>query len=57
MSTLTETPAASAPGRGFDSLEDETHLDALPVQGELPPWLTGSLLRTGPAKWEVAGAR
>jgi beta,beta-carotene 9',10'-dioxygenase len=52
MSTATETPVATA-RRGFDSLEQETHLDGLPVQGELPPWLQGSLIRTGPAKWEV----
>src|SRR5439155_17768149 len=49
---LTDTPVATA-RRGFDSLTDETHLDGLPVRGELPPWLQGSLLRTGPAKWEV----
>ena len=23
------------------------------MHGEIPPWLTGSLLRTGPAKFEV----
>ncbi len=39
--------------KGFESLERETRLDRLPVRGQLPPWLTGSLLRTGPAKWEV----
>ena len=38
---------------GFQTLEDETHLTGLPVRGELPPWLAGSLIRTGPAKWEV----
>ena len=47
----------STPRRGFDSLEVETHVDALPVDGQLPPWLTGSLLRTGPAKWEVGAQR
>ena len=52
MSTVTKAPGASA-HRGFESLENETHVDALPVQGELPAWLTGSLIRTGPAKWEV----
>ena len=26
---------------------------ALPLSGELPAWLEGSLIRTGPAKWEV----
>jgi beta,beta-carotene 9',10'-dioxygenase len=38
---------------GFTSLEEETSIERLPVQGELPAWLCGSLLRTGPAKWEV----
>jgi beta,beta-carotene 9',10'-dioxygenase len=53
MSTVTDTPALANARRGFDSLEEETHLDALPVRGQLPPWLQGSLIRTGPAKWEV----
>jgi beta,beta-carotene 9',10'-dioxygenase len=52
MSTVTATPVVTA-RRGFDSLEEETHLDSLAVQGTLPPWLRGSLIRTGPAKWEV----
>jgi beta,beta-carotene 9',10'-dioxygenase len=52
MSTATQAPGTTA-GRGFESLAKETHIDALPVQGQLPPWLRGSLLRTGPAKWEV----
>src|SRR5436305_1981881 len=50
MATVTESRMAQ---RGFDSLEAEINLDSLPVRGELPPWLQGSLLRTGPAKWEV----
>jgi len=53
MSTVTDTPALANARRGFDSLEEETHLDRLTVRGELPPWLRGSLIRTGPAKWEV----
>ena len=53
MSTVEKsTPAASA-RRGFDSLAEETHVRGLPVRGELPPWLTGSLIRTGPAKWDI----
>jgi carotenoid cleavage dioxygenase-like enzyme len=47
--------AASA-RRGFESLEQEIAVDRLAVEGELPRWLQGSLIRTGPAKWEV-GAR
>ncbi|HXF00448.1 MAG TPA: carotenoid oxygenase family protein [Solirubrobacterales bacterium] len=54
MSTVTKAPVASA-RRGFDSLANETQVDALPVRGQLPPWLEGSLLRTGPAKWEIGG--
>jgi beta,beta-carotene 9',10'-dioxygenase len=53
MSTVTGSPAIATARHGFDSLEEETHLDGLPVQGELPRWLQGSLLRTGPAKWDV----
>ena len=54
MSTAVAAPAFTA-GKGFESLEKETHVDGLPVTGALPPWLQGSLLRTGPAKWEVGG--
>jgi beta,beta-carotene 9',10'-dioxygenase len=55
MSTVTDAPVLAPAGLGFDSLEKETHLDGLPVRGQLPPWLRGSLIRTGPAKWEVGG--
>ncbi|MBA2505146.1 MAG: carotenoid oxygenase family protein [Thermoleophilaceae bacterium] len=39
--------------KGFETLEEEVTLDSLPLEGELPAWLSGSLLRTGPAKFEV----
>jgi beta,beta-carotene 9',10'-dioxygenase len=56
MSQVT-TPAAPAVKQdltaGFDSLDRETRVDHLPLQGRLPDWLEGSLVRTGPAKWEV----
>jgi beta,beta-carotene 9',10'-dioxygenase len=38
---------------GFRTLENEVVVDSLPLEGSLPPWLAGSLLRTGPAKFEV----
>jgi beta,beta-carotene 9',10'-dioxygenase len=47
------SPTAAPPTIGFDSLEKETVIDELPVSGSLPDWLAGSLLRTGPAKFEV----
>ena len=43
----------STPALGFTTLEQETTLDELPLSGELPPWLAGSLLRTGPARFEL----
>jgi carotenoid cleavage dioxygenase-like enzyme len=53
MSASTYPAAATAARVGFQSLDRETHVDGLPVEGRLPAWLQGSLLRTGPAKWEV----
>jgi beta,beta-carotene 9',10'-dioxygenase len=56
-----EPAAASAtaarPTLGFSTLDRETVLDELPIEGELPGWLSGSLLRTGPAKFEVGEQR
>ena len=43
----------SSPALGFQTLDTEVELDALTLEGELPVWLTGSLLRTGPARFEV----
>ena len=43
--------------RGFETLAEETRIESLPVAGELPAWLEGSLLRTGPAKFEAGERR
>ncbi len=41
-------------GAGFRSLTAEIAAPvALPVSGTLPSWLKGTLLRTGPSKFEV----
>ena len=53
MESATASPATGVPAKGIESLESETQVDSVPVGGEVPAWLTGSLLRTGPAKWEV----
>ena len=45
--------STTTPRLGFSTLEEETVIDNVPVTGEIPPWLVGSLLRTGPAKFEV----
>src|SRR5580692_11717008 len=38
---------------GFQTLDQELPPAVLPVEGTLPPWLAGTLLRNGPAKFEV----
>jgi carotenoid cleavage dioxygenase-like enzyme len=38
--------------RGFVTLDQEITRDHLPVQGRIPAWLAGSLLRNGPAQYE-----
>jgi beta,beta-carotene 9',10'-dioxygenase len=40
---------------GFQSMEEEIWVDALPLTGELPAWLRGRLVRLTPALFEVAG--
>ncbi len=56
METTTATATATY-AKGFQSLEEEIVLDSLPIAGELPAWLSGSLLRTGPAKFEAGDRR
>ncbi len=42
---------------GFTSLERETRIPRLAVDGHMPDWLTGTLLRNGPALFEVGPDR
>jgi len=42
---------------GFRSLHDEIAVDALPVEGTVPAWLEGTLVRNGPANYEVGDRR
>ena len=53
MASAATDTAAAAYTDGLRSLDVETHVDELPLSGALPPWLQGSLIRTGPALWEV----
>lgn len=42
---------------GFTSLDEERSLDRLPVEGHMPDWLEGALVRVTPALFEVGGRR
>jgi len=55
-SSASPSPGTAPPPpyhRGFTSLEQTCENLLLPVRGRWPGWLRGSLLRTGPAKYEV----
>lgn len=55
--TIIEEPAAATRrpdyAIGFETLTEERTIDRLDLDGSLPGWLDGSLLRTGPARFEV----
>jgi carotenoid cleavage dioxygenase-like enzyme len=42
---------------GFESMTREVRLPRLPVDGRVPRWLSGALLRNGPSKFEVGSER
>jgi beta,beta-carotene 9',10'-dioxygenase len=42
---------------GFTSQDQEVTVDSAPVSGELPPWLTGALVRVTPALLEIGDRR
>lgn len=42
---------------GFRSVEREHEARRLDVEGRVPDWLSGALLRNGPARFEVGGER
>jgi beta,beta-carotene 9',10'-dioxygenase len=42
---------------GFGKTENEISVDQLPVSGQLPEWLSGTLIRNGPGTFEVGQQR
>src|SRR3954447_20253147 len=48
---LTDTADATI-AQGFRTLDEEVVLDDVPVEGELPGWLEGTLVRNGPARFD-----
>ena len=51
MTTL--AAGADAVALGTTTPERELNIASLPVAGEIPPWLTGSLVRVTPARWDA----
>src|SRR3954453_6444840 len=54
MTTRTAAPTATR-RTGFESQHDETSQEALPLSGQLPEWLSGTLVRVTPAVLEAGG--
>jgi carotenoid cleavage dioxygenase-like enzyme len=57
MATETQTVSGQDYAMGFETLESEIELDSLPVEGSIPEWLAGTLVRNGPAKYEAGEKR
>ncbi|MEL7240303.1 MAG: carotenoid oxygenase family protein, partial [Planctomycetota bacterium] len=45
--------SAPAYAEGFKSQWNETDAGDLPVEGRIPKWLTGTLIRNGPGAWDT----
>ena len=52
MATIASKTTRSA---GFRSLDEEVHVDSVPVTGTVPAWLQGTLVRVTPALMDGAG--
>jgi beta,beta-carotene 9',10'-dioxygenase len=57
MATATSQTPRTDFRLGFQSLDEETSVDSLPVSGRLPDWLGGALVRVTPAKLDVGDRR
>jgi carotenoid cleavage dioxygenase-like enzyme len=54
---MQETAVGSTAAAGFSDLDEEVTLDQVELRGELPPWLSGSLVRVTPARFDIGGDR
>jgi len=52
-----EYTAVTASGAGFHSLTTEVHDHYPTVEGTIPEWLSGTLVRNGPARFEAGDRR
>src|SRR3954468_14174338 len=52
---MQHTSVGSKAQAGFADLDEEVALDEIELRGQLPPWLSGSLVRVTPAKFELEG--
>src|SRR3954467_6381849 len=55
MATRTATPTATR-ATGFETPDEGVSRDRLPLQGRVPEWLSGTLVRVTPALLDVGGA-
>ncbi len=55
--TVPSSPPIPPYRLGFSDQLNEISVDDLPVSGQVPDWLTGDLLRNGPAMWTVGPRR
>jgi carotenoid cleavage dioxygenase-like enzyme len=56
VTALSQTPMTDH-RLGFQSQREEVSVERLPVEGSVPAWLTGALVRVTPAQLEAGGRR
>src|SRR4051812_44424781 len=52
ISLMPTAAADTTVAKGFETLAEEVVIDDLPVEGAVPPWLEGTLVRNGPARYD-----
>lgn len=52
----TNHEATKTLGLAFESRDEMSERAELPVQGEIPAWVNGQLLRNGPGRWKFDGS-
>src|SRR3954462_1877908 len=52
---MQQTAVESQATHGFADLDEELTLDEIQLRGEMPAWLSGSLVRVTPARFDAGG--
>src|SRR5437667_3599472 len=52
---MQQTAVRSQATAGFADLDEEVTLDQIDLRGEIPAWLSGSLIRVTPARFDLSG--
>lgn len=52
--TMSLDTTSTSYAKGFNDQETELTVPSLEVEGTIPPWVSGTLVRNGPARFRLA---